>query len=244
MISGIDGDTELVYAIGFAANKSHDDFNSVKSQLDNKIDEICYYSNAKSYRIWLTDSSKCWRRELATIVPYKGNRKTNTKPPYYHEIREYLMDKHEAIMSSHNEADDDLAIFALEYRDEVVVSSRDKDLKNHPGWHYDSLNRTKFYIDERQAQYNYWGQVITGDRIDNVPGLWKADEGAVYKAWSEFNNLDREAAWWAYMENKKRFGYLRLKVYPGSRNIEHGKEEAAFNEICKLLQIGGYPELV
>lgn len=101
-----------------------------------------------SAKLYLTDGANNFRIAIAKTKPYKGQR-VEEKPPFFHEIREWLMTFHSAIMSDHCEADDEISIEAWKrhlafdgklwtgehkkFSDFVIVSG-DKDLGIIPGW--------------------------------------------------------------------------------------------------------------
>ena len=52
-----------------------------------------------------------------------------------------------------------------------MIASIDKDLDMIPGWHYNWDKESKYYIDEETGWRNFYKQIITGDSVDNIPGL-------------------------------------------------------------------------
>ena len=78
-----------------------------------------------------------FRFDIATVKPYKGNRKDKEKPFYLPSVRKLLEVKYNALKVHGMEADDILAIEAVKYNsDEVCIASRDKDLRQVPCWQY------------------------------------------------------------------------------------------------------------
>lgn len=53
----------------------------------------------------------------------------------------------------------------------VIICSTDKDLNNTPGWHYNFKEGRKYWIDEDQAIKNFYLQLLTGDKTDNIIGI-------------------------------------------------------------------------
>jgi 5'-3' exonuclease len=39
------------------------------------------------------------------------------------------------------------------------------------GWHYNFIRNDKYLIDEYEAMQNFYKQLLTGDRVDNIIGL-------------------------------------------------------------------------
>ena len=184
----IDGDV-IAYVTGYATNEI-DNFNLVKKIVTNKLEYIYRTWNTWDRDILLTDTDreKNFRDKLATIQPYKGNRKGD-KPRWLSEIREYLIDVHGAEVISGIEADDELGMRQTEG---TMIVTIDKDLLMVPGRHYD-FKQDRVYVaydpgqlwlkitkDSKGAnRYTLKGvgfawfcaQCFLGDRVDNIPGL-------------------------------------------------------------------------
>lgn len=110
-----------------------------------------------------------FRHKYATRAEYKGNR-SGERPKHYHAIREHLSTRWRAIVTEGEEADDRLGILMTQDANSVCCSI-DKDLKQLPGWHYNFTTGDLVLIDQRQADLNFFAQVLSGDDVDNVPGL-------------------------------------------------------------------------
>jgi len=54
----------------------------------------------------------------------------------------------------------------------TVICSLDKDLDNTPGWHYNWVKDNLYWIDEHEALTNFYCQMLTGDSVDNILGLY------------------------------------------------------------------------
>lgn len=119
--------------------------------------------------VWLSGVGN-FRDSIATIAKYKGNRDAAARPTYYKEIIQYLKDKYQANSTSGEEADDRLGIRAGEDPNSVVVSF-DKDLDQIPGKHYNWVTKEAYEVSPKLAAMNFYCQVLSGDRVDNVPGL-------------------------------------------------------------------------
>lgn len=116
--------------------------------------------------LFLSAGSETFRHKLAVTKPYKGNRKS-PRPVHYDAIREYMVEQRGARVFEDIEADDALASFAKT----CVVASIDKDLLQVPGVHYNFVEKRFEHIDEDAGHYNLAHQMITGDSIDNIPGI-------------------------------------------------------------------------
>jgi hypothetical protein len=190
----IDGDI-LVYRCGFAADgqlkrelkEERPDWSAeeIKAEMD-KIDYLDFaLGNVKTtindvltsrfntdrYRLFLTGVGN-YREQIATILPYKGNRDPDYKPKYYKEIKQYLRDVWNAETIDGREADDALgcAQWAAKDRSTIIVSI-DKDLDQIPGNHYNWVKQEFYTVSLEMANLMLFRQMLTGDRVDNIPGI-------------------------------------------------------------------------
>ena len=116
-----------------------------------------------------------FRHEIATILPYKGNRSVFAKPAHYEAIREHLKGWG-AIVVDGMEADDEIGIQAMEAEAEglrPIIVSTDKDLNMIPVRHFNWVNKEEYSVGDEEAYRHFFGQCLTGDRVDNVPGIPK-----------------------------------------------------------------------
>lgn len=124
--------------------------------------------------VYLTGKNN-FRENLATIKPYKGNRKALHKPVHYAALREYLVDRLDAQVIDGYEADDAVAMAAaaFNYGNNVIIAAVDKDLWTVPGWHYNFMHDEWSHVSELDALRNFYMQCLTGDPVDNIGGCWK-----------------------------------------------------------------------
>lgn len=137
--------------------------------IDMSINGILSSVNATDYKCYLTGKGN-FREQVATWGKYKGGRPA--KPRLYQEARDYIADKWEAEIVEGMEADDALGIYQCSHEN-TVICSIDKDLLMIPGDHYNFRNNTHMTIDHVTAMRNFYRQCLTGDAIDNIPGLRK-----------------------------------------------------------------------
>ncbi len=122
---------------------------------------------------------------------YKANRdvKINTMTKWANKVRKYLLDSNFATVKLGFEADDLIADRAKELgQSECIIISLDKDLLQIAGIHFNFYrkpskekdafgNRIKneckglIIVNEKEAEYNFWLQMLTGDQTDNVKGI-------------------------------------------------------------------------
>jgi hypothetical protein len=148
------------------------------------INDVLEATNAEHYKVFLTGSNN-FRDSVATILPYKGNRDNLHKPIHYQAIRDYLVERWDAVVVEGMEADDALAIeqmFQMPYtplsspknrtNGKTVICSIDKDLRMVPGWHYNwNKDEKPVWVSEEEGIRWFYTQAITGDKADNIPGL-------------------------------------------------------------------------
>lgn len=109
----------------------------------------------------------CFRSEIATIRPYKGNRASSERPVHYSAIKAYLISKYNADICYWHEADDALSMLA----DGNIMCTADKDLLQVPGIHYNFYKHEHREISYLEGEYNLFHQILTGDNVDNIQGL-------------------------------------------------------------------------
>jgi hypothetical protein len=130
-------------------------------QVNKDADLIVYLSGPTNYR-----------NGIATIKPYKGNRDPTKKPVHAAAIKELLRNRYGAITTDGIEADDAMAIaHCASAYNESIIATIDKDLNTIPGLHYNFVTKESYNVDEREAKLNFWRQMITGDTVDNIPGV-------------------------------------------------------------------------
>lgn len=210
----IDGDI-VVYRVGFAANDVSEKL--ALARVDQFIDNIMIAADLTSITGFITGTKEEYKhvqnfRELIAVTqPYKGNR-SGTKPAHYAAIRNHLRNKYKFAYQYTQEADDAIAIEATKFRDEVVICSIDKDLLQVPGFHYNFVNQKIDYVTDEEGLRTFYRQILTGDRVDNVPGVGgvgpvkaakripdtMVDEigmynAVVYKYWESYDNHTRKS---------------------------------------------------
>jgi len=141
---------------------------------DCMINNICSQVEATDYKIYLSDTYT-FRDDLPNI-DYKGNR-NNPKPYWYYAIRNYLLNNHGAEIGLDIEADD---MMGIHQTDKTIICSIDKDLLQIPGRHFNWKSKEYKNITEQQGDMFKWRQVLSGDPIDNIPGLPKIGKQKAY----------------------------------------------------------------
>lgn len=169
-IALIDADG-IAYKIA-AANEDLNDFAKLEALAVEYINFVVS-NTASTHALLFIKGTNNFRKKIATIRPYKGNRIPKRikwlEPMYF-----ILENKFLAVQSHNAEADDYVSSAAKYFRQldvPYIVCSHDKDLKQIEGEHFD-LNEFEFLtIDQTSAAYRLYYQILTGDSSDNIQGL-------------------------------------------------------------------------
>jgi 5'-3' exonuclease len=161
-------------------------------QVDKENDLIVYLSGPTNYRTG-----------VATIKPYKGNRDPTKKPVHAPAIKELMRNRYNAITTDGIEADDAMATahYAMWQQDEMssVIATIDKDLDTVPGLHHnfarEKPEERSYYVTPEEARIKFWKQMITGDTIDNIPGIPGAGPSKADKALGGWDGVDEREAY-------------------------------------------------
>lgn len=158
----------LVYRIGFASEDSSEAI--AKARMCEFMEDMILFNGFGEYEGYLTGSGN-FRKEIAVTEPYKGNRK-QPRPVHYQALREYLVDTWNCYMIEGEEADDAIGIKAYSMDVEsYTICSIDKDLDMIRGQHYNFVKDVFYDVTEEEAIFNFYKQILTGDRVDNIIGL-------------------------------------------------------------------------
>ncbi len=183
------------------------DWTLVEHRVNSRIDQIINAAQAISWQGYLTGTDN-FRELVATIRPYKGKRNRGDRPFWYQGVYNFLRDERDAIVVDNYEADDAIAIAQVAAPHlingvmvDTVICSRDKDLMMVPGKHYSwsffnsvdtkTVDLAKIFwpelkkaerhvidVDKLYGTKFYYCQLLTGDSVDNIPGLY----GVGYKS--------------------------------------------------------------
>lgn len=137
-------------------------FNKLKSTIKRLVDKDLIDAGCDSAIIYLTDSGNNFRNEIGTVKKYKGQR-ASTKPPFFHELKAWMIDYYDAVLSDFNEADDEISIEVWERivafsksgmqwtevhknLSNFIIISSDKDLNILPSWHFNKDTRQRYWV--------------------------------------------------------------------------------------------------
>lgn len=188
----IDGDI-LLYEIGYAAEAGWQkegvpSFDYAEQLLEQRIANICAMVEATASPIIYLTGKTNFRTEIAKLRPYKD--RPSTKPFHYYNLKAYIKGTYDWRMQEGLEADDLLAIEQTARQNETIICTRDKDLLQIPGWHYQwelgrqaqfgpelvtELGTLRISEDRKKLRGTgslfFYSQCLTGDSVDTVPGL-------------------------------------------------------------------------
>lgn len=173
MINLIDGDI-IAYTYS-AVNEPKASFTpevtdyTFKKILAEFIYNLGLETKADSYLGYLTPS-KVFRHDIATIKPYKGNRKDKPKPKYLPKVREILIEEFGFVLLNDIEADDAMSIVAKQ-RTDTIICTTDKDLMQVAGLNYNFKKKELIKVSSNEAIRFLWEQVLSGDSTDNIGGI-------------------------------------------------------------------------
>lgn len=216
----VDGDV-LLYELGFSGQYVDEDsgelvempFDFVADLLHQRIKEIeeeCWADQSST--LYLTNNQtlhkiyerhcktkglECpeykpnFREAVAVTKPYKGQRKQD-KPLHYKNLMAYMLEHFDVVVANGLEADDMICIHATARPNEVVICTRDKDLRMVEGLHFgwpcgkqpqfgvkyvskigeiELVSSNGRYDIKGEGLKFFYSQLITGDKVDNIAGL-------------------------------------------------------------------------
>lgn len=201
MLALVDGDL-LLYRIGYSTEKESEKIALLR--LNKYIDELTFNAECWDYKLYLTDSKGNYR--LKIYPEYKGNRK-QPKPKHFDALKDYLIKHEAAIVTTGQEADDALGIEQTILGDESCICSIDKDLNMIPGWHYHLTKKIKYYVTPEEGLRKFYIQLLTGDSVDNIPGLNKVGPKKAEKILEGLSD-EKEYKDAVYQAYKNQFGDL------------------------------------
>jgi len=186
----IDGDI-VAYRASWSCNKDTE-----KEALD-KVDEIIDYIfkdctggpylGLEKYFLYTTGKTN-FRHDVATTAPYKGNRKDTDKPVHLKAVYQHLATKWQSIESINEEADDLVGIKSAELGEDCIVITVDKDMLQLPCEHFNPTTGVRKTVTPLEGLRFFYSQMLTGDKVDNIIGLFRVGPVKAYKALEDCEN--------------------------------------------------------
>lgn len=118
-----------------------------------------------------------WRLDIHPEYKlHKGRTGGKPRAPYIQELRMWAVDYYDGHYCEGYEADDAIRIWATRLGlGNYVVCSVDKDLNLIPGHHFNpkeqNISKQSWYMEPEASAMFFWEQMLTGDSIDNIPGI-------------------------------------------------------------------------
>ena len=148
----------------------HADAKECRGHIEHWLKELQSKLDGSEVTIYLSSSDN-FRKELVDSS-YKANRAGKRKPVILKAIREWMVEELDARSVPSLEADDAIGIEATKKENEgCIIASIDKDFGTVPGSHFNwSKDIGVTSVDEEEADYNFYLQVLTGDATDGYAG--------------------------------------------------------------------------
>jgi len=170
MIALIDGDIVAYRGTGSCeptkAKPEREPLELAIARTNELMDRIIGDVQATDYRLYFTGPDN-FRYKL--FPEYKANRRDKPVPLYLDSVKEYLISEWGAKIITGREADDEIGI---QYRDDSIVCSTDKDLQQISGHHYNFVKYEYFFQPDLPARRVIYRQLLEGDRVDNITGIF------------------------------------------------------------------------
>jgi 5'-3' exonuclease len=141
--------------------------------IDANIEKIRRMTDCTRLKIFVARKGPRFRKEIEYPVVYKGGRAE--KPTNFQAALDYLTKCGNATTEVYTvadiEVDDAVAIEQMNGKGKTVIITEDKDLKMIPGWNFNPEREERIEISPFEADRNFWIQMLTGDRVDNILGI-------------------------------------------------------------------------
>ena len=138
-----------------------------KGNANNLLTTILSNCGCDKGQLFLTGKGN-FREEI--YPEYKGNRDGTHKPLMYKEFKQWLIDRHSAVLVEGREADDEIAMLGCN-NPGAVICSIDKDLLMVPATHYNWNKDKLITVSEDEGNRWFFQQLLMGDAVDNIVGL-------------------------------------------------------------------------
>ena len=173
----IDGDI-IAYRAAFSTEQMG--LSDTKAKVDDLIEfildkTVLFPEIGLDYVVYLTGKGN-FRHDIAKSHVYKGNRKSVQKPRHLQTARDHMESKYQAIISQGEEADDLIAMEAARLDYKACVASIDKDMLQIPCWHFNIVRGDYIKVEPFGGIKFFYKQILTGDRADNIVGLFRVGE--------------------------------------------------------------------
>ncbi len=213
-------------------------FMTVEAQLRAMVNKICtrvplligdYQGDEVKPTLFISGSTN-FRK--ARYDSYKANRVDKPKPFYLDKAKDFISRNYTTVKSVDEEADD-----VISYTHEVlkkdgktsVIASSDKDFLTCSGYVYNIIQDKLQLITVQEAYYNFYKQVLTGDKADGVTGIFGVGPVKADKILKGL--VTEEEMYEAVLEEYKRHG-LSVEEFEKNAFLLHLRKEPG--ELWKL----------
>jgi DNA polymerase-1 len=165
----IDGDI-LIYR---SCHKALKDKIDVKLAFDNLLQDLKEDIACDNYSLHISEGGNFRKLIDQKFTVYKGKRKE--KPENYVQLKDYVIKNYDCIGAHNFEADDTASIEANELLKNgklFILATVDKDWKQIGGLFYNTHYKSLSVSDKFECIKYFHLQLLTGDSVDNVPGIY------------------------------------------------------------------------
>lgn len=149
-----------------------------QERFEHFMNHTLEHNYSEIFSIAIGNSKDNWRLDIHPEYKMQKSRVQSNKKraPYIQDLRMWAVKEYNGHYCEGYEADDVIRIWANQLGiGNYVVCSVDKDLNLIPGDHFDPKTEDPekmfWYMDPNDSAIFFWEQMLTGDSIDNIPGV-------------------------------------------------------------------------
>ncbi len=165
-VGHVTGDVSEKYALSSLQS-------AVSRWLTSAVTVPYFLDNVLSYNLYITGKGN-FRKEV--FPEYKANRIGKEKPKHLSAIMSSLVTDWSAIVAEGEEADDLIGIESTRLLDKCLIVTIDKDFDQLQGYHFNPDKDIFYYVSAWEGTVFFYKQILTGDRVDNIIGLYGVGE--------------------------------------------------------------------
>ena len=221
----IDGD---IVAYRCAAVCEGKPFEEAQQAADNLIGAITERVGADTYSAFFTPENKVhFRYDL--YPDYKGKRPSE-KPTHLEALRAWMYQDLNLFYANYCEADDMLRIWQ-DIGEDTISCTIDKDDLTYPGWKYNFVNGDHKYLDEKDAWFNFYCQMLIGDTVDNIQGVAGIGKKKAPRILQGLTVPEMHEAVSELYDNSSRFilNYNLFQMWPAQWTLYDGVKNNFYN---------------
>lgn len=223
MIALIDCD---IVAYRCAAACAAEPFEECQKAASTLVDNIVARVGATDYLGFFTPENKNHFRYV--LYPeYKGQRPSE-KPVHLVPLKEFMYQTMKTHLGNFCEADDMLRMHSNE---DTITCTIDKDDLTYPGWKYNFVTGEHQYLDEKDAWFNFYSQMLIGDAADNIKGVAGIGKKKAPKILGGLSKEEMHQSVIELYDDPARFvlNYNLFQMWPKQWTIYDGVENKFYN---------------